>query len=305
MLAPHSHNTAALRGFLSVSVRSPETTEAPRGLSCGLESLTARNHAVTAGSAVCRGWRGVGGGSQSQSRQSTTRCPLGQWRQHRQDSGCRSVHPACLSGVCPGSRAAAPRPLRGHGGGSVSLLAGWQRDAAPAGGKVWFVYENSQRRKSGDCKTNPPSTNHSPGLTFRMWVSQSEGALHKSRVAIGCWCIIFSCCWGLWCLVTKYSYSSTVLKYTVKVLVINLINWTVDWKQNILIYHLVCDISQTNHFLKTNWLIMKVIVGALNICSFYTSFSKLIFAHKDISKYITCTYTLLHISKYFWQCLNS
>lgn len=48
------------------------------------------------------------------------------------------------------------------------------RVIAPAGGKVWFIYENTTEKEVWGQQNKSRSTNRSSEMTFRMWVNQSE-----------------------------------------------------------------------------------------------------------------------------------
>lgn len=53
------------------------------------------------------------------------------------------------------------------------------------GNKMWFVYENAQRRKSEEGKTDPRRPMGGGGWRLRIWVNQSDPTSHEPFMAMG------------------------------------------------------------------------------------------------------------------------
>lgn len=69
----------------------------------------------------------------------------------------------------------------------------------PGGGKMWFVYENTQRRKSGECKTNPRRPMGGCGWRLECGSTNQIG-LHMSPLWLSvCWLVVLLSVLSPWC----------------------------------------------------------------------------------------------------------
>lgn len=128
----------------------------------------------------------------------TPRRRLGQWGRTQRASGV--CCPLTRVFFRPPLRTRKLRERRPEGGGKKKIQQCWQvcrPCRCPGGRNMWFVYENTQRRKSEEGKTKPAQPIGSHRWGCRMWVNQSASTLCESPLWASdrwlAWFRVFAC----------------------------------------------------------------------------------------------------------------